>query len=144
MIRTRSLSGRLAYPLASLAQGAHTFKIKAWDNANNSSSVQFSATVANPGRLAIHDLLNYPNPMQAQTTFYFELTEDVQRMTVDIFTVAGRKIKSFIRTEPDSVNLPQREFSGSVGRTRHRGGSRGDRCLYIQGVGDPDSGRRRG
>ncbi|MCM2272458.1 MAG: type IX secretion system sortase PorU [candidate division Zixibacteria bacterium] len=102
--------GRLAYPLASLAQGAHTFKIKAWDNANNSSSVQFSATVANPGRLAIQDLLNYPNPMQAQTTFYFELTEDVQRMTVDIFTVAGRKIKSFTGQNLTASTYPNESF----------------------------------
>ncbi|MBK7141688.1 MAG: type IX secretion system sortase PorU [bacterium] len=88
-------SGRLAYPLGSLSQGEHTFKIKAWDNANNSSTTEFTATVSSPGRLAIQDLLNYPNPMQEQTTFYFELTDDVDRMSVEIFTVAGRKIRSF-------------------------------------------------
>ncbi len=88
-------SGRLAYPLGSLSQGEHTFKIKAWDNANNSSTAQFSATVSSPGRLAIQDLLNYPNPMQEQTTFYFELTDDVDQMSLEIFTVAGRKIRSY-------------------------------------------------
>jgi hypothetical protein len=104
------MRGRLAFPLASLSQGEHSLKIKAWDNANNSSAVQFSATVANPGRLAIHDLLNYPNPMQDATTFYFELTEDVERMTVDIFTVAGRKIRTFTGQNLMASTYPNESF----------------------------------
>jgi hypothetical protein len=103
-------SGRLAYPLGSLSLGEHTFKIKAWDNANNSSTTEFSATVASPGRLTIRDLLNYPNPMQQQTTFYFELTEDADRMTVDIFTVAGRKIRTFSGHDLMASTYPNDRF----------------------------------
>lgn len=99
-------TGSLAYPMQGLEPGRHTFKIKAWDNANNSTSIEFTAEVVASGFLAIENLLNYPNPMQAATTFYFELTQPVSRFSLDIFTLSGRKIKSFNRFGLGADNYP--------------------------------------
>ena len=90
--------GRLSYALAGLEPGRHEFKIKAWDNANNAAITSFEAEIGPAGPSAIVNLLNYPNPMADSTRFSFELTGDVERVTLDIFTVAGRKIQSFYRT----------------------------------------------
>ncbi len=88
-------TGRLEYPLTDLEPGRHTFKVKAWDNANNSAAVEFAAEVLANERLAIADLLNYPNPMRDSTRFSGYLTQPVARFQLDIFTLSGRKIRSF-------------------------------------------------
>jgi len=90
-------TGRLTYQLGDLAAGRHTFKVKAWDNANNSSTVEFAAEVETATAMAIVDLLNYPNPMQETTRFSYRLTRPAERLSLDIFTLSGRKIQSFQR-----------------------------------------------
>ncbi len=91
------VTGRLTYTLTNLEPGQHIFKIKAWDNANNSSVVQFVANIQSEKDLAILDLLNYPNPMKESTRFSLNLTRPVSSLHLDIFTLSGRKIKSFER-----------------------------------------------
>lgn len=90
-------TGTLSLPVADFEPGQHTLKFKAWDNANNSSTVSLSIEIATGASLAIQDLLNYPNPMADSTTFFFDLTQAVSRFDLDIFTLSGRKIKSFRR-----------------------------------------------
>ncbi len=85
-------SGSLAYQLDSLVPGEHKLKIKAWDNANNVSIVEFSAEMVAEGELAINELLNYPNPMGESTTFFFELTGTTERVDIEIFTLSGKNI----------------------------------------------------
>ncbi len=85
-------SGSLAYRLDSLAPGEHGLKIKAWDNANNVSIVEFRAEMVAEGVLAINELLNYPNPMGESTTFFFELTGTTERVDIEIFTLSGKNI----------------------------------------------------
>lgn len=87
--------GRLSWPISGLGQGAHTFKIKAWDNANNSSVVSFEAEIVGSNQLAIRDLLNYPNPMQDSTRFSLVLTGPTRQLTLEVFTLSGKKIWSF-------------------------------------------------
>lgn len=89
--------GTLNYNLDSLQPGLHTFKIKAWDNANNSSTLSFAAEITTSASLAIQDLLNYPNPMVDKTSFSFSLTQSVDRFSLEIFTLSGREINSFER-----------------------------------------------
>ncbi len=88
-------SGSLEYEITDLDPGLHTFKIKAWDNANNSSSVEFEGTVVISESFEIVDLLNYPNPMQDSTIFSFTITQPISQLSVEIFTLSGKKIKSF-------------------------------------------------
>lgn len=89
--------GTLNYNLDSLQPGLHTFKIKAWDNANNSATLSFAAEITTSTSLAIQDLLNYPNPMVDKTSFSFSLTQSVDRFSLEIFTLSGRQINSFDR-----------------------------------------------
>ena len=94
-------AGSLRYSLGDLEPGMHTIRLKAWDNANNSSSLLLSIDVVSSHRLSIQELLNYPNPMAENTTFFFELTQPVSRFNLEIFTLAGRRIQSIQR-----YNLP--------------------------------------
>ncbi len=89
--------GALNYNIDSLPPGLHAFKIKAWDNANNSSTLSFAAEIVTSSALAIQDLLNYPNPMSERTSFSFSLTQAVDRFSLEIFTLSGKKINSFDR-----------------------------------------------
>jgi len=88
-------SGKLAYPLEDVEPGRHTFKIKVWDNANNSATVEFAAEVIVEENLVIIDLLNYPNPMKDSTRFSAYLSHPVERFLLEIFTLSGRKIRTF-------------------------------------------------
>ena len=99
-------SGSIIYPLESLAVGEHRLKIKAWDNANNLSSAELTLEISAAGKLALNDLLNYPNPMGESTTFYFELTQPVDRLSLKIFTVSGRNIWSYNSPALAADNYP--------------------------------------
>ena len=99
-------SGSANFGLAGLTSGDHTLKIKAWDNANNFAVQSLTVSVVATGDLAIHNLLNYPNPMAEATTFYFELTNPAERFTLEIFTLSGRKIKSMERMDLSADNYP--------------------------------------
>ena len=90
-------NGALNYNLDSLETGLHNFKIKAWDNANNSSTFEFTAEIISGSALAIRDLLNYPNPMSEETSFSFSLTQPVDNFSLEIFTLSGKKINTFNR-----------------------------------------------
>ncbi|MBN2226916.1 MAG: type IX secretion system sortase PorU [candidate division Zixibacteria bacterium] len=89
--------GRITYPLGDLSAGQHVFKIKAWDNANNSSTVEFGAVINAENRLFMTDLLNYPNPMHDQTTFSCYLSSPAHRLRLEIFTLSGKRIKHYDR-----------------------------------------------
>ncbi|RKX25887.1 MAG: hypothetical protein DRP47_09075 [Candidatus Zixiibacteriota bacterium] len=90
-------TGSLEYILKDLKPGRHSFKIKTWDNANNSSSVEFAAEVKAFETPAIVDLLNYPNPMRNDTRFSCRLTQAMEKLSLEIFTLSGRRIKTFER-----------------------------------------------
>ena len=98
--------GSTAFSFGSLEPGEHTLKIKAWDNANNYAASSLSVTVSGSDALAIHNLLNYPNPMSGSTTFYFELSNPADRFTLEIFTLSGRKIQSMERLHLSADNYP--------------------------------------
>jgi hypothetical protein len=85
-------SGKLEYQIDNLDPGIHAFKVKVWDNANNSSVAEFNAEIVESNRLLISDLMNYPNPMKEQTTFSFLLTSPAKNVSLEIFTLSGKKI----------------------------------------------------
>lgn len=43
----------------------------------------------------LSDLLNYPNPAENSTGFYYELTDFADQVDLEIFTITGRKIRQF-------------------------------------------------
>lgn len=91
-------SGELQFTLPALTPDRHTFRLRAWDNANNPSSTEFEATPSQIGRIAISEMMNYPNPMEENTEFFFDLSESSESVELQIFTLSGRLIKEFRTT----------------------------------------------
>nr|MBN2276738.1 type IX secretion system sortase PorU [candidate division Zixibacteria bacterium] len=106
-------SGEIRYYPGSLPVGRHRFKIKAWDNANNSSVVEFDAELVETGKMQVSEVMNYPNPMTDKTMFSFALTADARLVSLEIFTLSGKKIKYF---EENSVPDDYYEFYEWDGR----------------------------
>ncbi|HDQ45769.1 MAG TPA: type IX secretion system sortase PorU [bacterium] len=90
------LKGRLTYPLTGLAPGRHSLTLKAWDNANNSATRHIEFEIVPPGEIRIEEVLSYPNPMQDQTHFTFQINRDAE-IDIKIFTVSGRQIRHLSR-----------------------------------------------
>jgi hypothetical protein len=88
------MAGSAGYRLDAVTPGEHAFKIKAWDNANNFSSYEFTATIREDASVALNEVLNYPNPMQDTTRFYLMFTGEVDGVALEIFTLSGRKIRT--------------------------------------------------
>ncbi len=88
-------TGTIAYEIGELEPGLHSFKVKAWDNANNSSVVEFDADITQGDHLMVYDLMNYPNPMAERTTFSFSLTSPANLVRLELFTLSGKKIKEY-------------------------------------------------
>jgi len=86
------LSGTIIYALGELDQGVHTLKIKAWDNANNSSLISVDCKVVPGNNLFFEDVLPYPNPFTNTTSFTFKLNLEAD-IVIKIFTVDGRMIR---------------------------------------------------
>ncbi len=83
--------GLLTYSFSDLAEGPHTLQVIAFDNFNQPSVATTNFLVKKSGDLAIDRFLIYPNPMQKSASFTFMLSQDAD-VTLDIFTVAGKKI----------------------------------------------------
>ena len=106
-------SGRISYTLGDLSAGQHLFKVKVWDNANNSSTVEFGAVINASDRSLLTDLLNYPNPMYERTTFSCYLSVPANKVSLEIFTLSGKRIKYYDRY---SVPAGYQEFYTWDGR----------------------------
>ncbi|HVP39937.1 MAG TPA: C25 family cysteine peptidase, partial [Candidatus Saccharimonadales bacterium] len=63
-----------------------------------SKTVQFQ--VASGGEFTLGEVINYPNPFEATTSFHYSLTTAVDELTVRIYTVSGRVVRE-IRAAPN-------------------------------------------
>jgi hypothetical protein len=70
------------------------FIIKAWDSANNSSEKELLLNLTESENLSLYNIFNYPNPFDFETQFTFEINQSAE-ITLSIFTLGGRKIKTF-------------------------------------------------
>ncbi|NHZ87234.1 MAG: hypothetical protein GWP19_15400, partial [Planctomycetia bacterium] len=69
-----------------------TFALLVQDAAGNpSDTLQLSFIVSE--KLDLIDYGNYPNPFAESTIFAYELTDAVEKLTITIYTVEGRKIR---------------------------------------------------
>ncbi|MDH3649849.1 MAG: type IX secretion system sortase PorU, partial [Saprospiraceae bacterium] len=100
-------SGVVTYPLNNLALGSHTIEVKAWDIANNSSTMFTEFVVVDEAAAALQHVLNYPNPFSTSTCFQFEHAFPNQDLDirVDIFTVSGRLINTIRKSIKSSTTL---------------------------------------
>jgi hypothetical protein len=87
--------GQVHYPFTGLKSGRYHLTLKAWDTHNNSGEANIDFIVTGSEQLALHGLLNYPNPMGSYTSFAFDHNRageplDIQ---VEIFNNAGQVVK---------------------------------------------------
>ena len=97
-------AGRVKYLLKDLTAGPHVLQLKAWDTYNNSAEHEVEFIAASTEALALDHVLNYPNPFSNITRFNFEHNhtgEDLD-VQVQIFTVAGRLVRTLRATVPGS------------------------------------------
>jgi len=109
------LKGELLYPLTAIAEGEHNIFLKAWDNANNSTTQSLMFRVISEDELRLENVLNYPNPFDytTGTHFTFQLNLDAE-IEIKIFTVSGRLIKKLdgIWGEPGFNMVPEEGWDG--------------------------------
>ncbi|HIB04277.1 MAG TPA: T9SS type A sorting domain-containing protein, partial [Candidatus Marinimicrobia bacterium] len=65
-----------------------------WDNANNPSEKEIKLYRTQVNKLEIYNAYNFPNPFATSTQFTFEVTQNID-LTLDLYTLGGRRIKSF-------------------------------------------------
>ncbi len=85
--------GKIEYPLTQLKTGEHHFKVSAFDNLNNLSSIDVPVKVAQSSALLLEEVVNYPNPFKNNTRFTFQTNADGADVTIKIYTVTGRIIQ---------------------------------------------------
>jgi hypothetical protein len=92
--------GTVRYQLPTLADGAHSLTLKAWDVVNNSGQATIHFRVQKNTGISITRLLNYPNPFSSTTTFLFEHNRPNENLlvTIRLFTVSGQLVKTIRQT----------------------------------------------
>jgi hypothetical protein len=65
-------SGTVRYPFFNLPDGRHHLRLKVWDIYNNPAEGSIEFVVASSGKLALQEVLNYPNPFRDRTHFVVE------------------------------------------------------------------------
>ena len=99
--------GTVSYQLVDLSPGKHTVKVSAWDTFNNYNEKTKDFEVIDDSRKTekwIGNLLNHPNPVQNRgTDFGFTVNSpaDLERYSVTVYTINGRKIASVENRMPN-------------------------------------------
>jgi hypothetical protein len=94
--------GSVSYHLSGLAEGSHSFTVKAWDNYNNSSEETIHFVVESGGRFLLRDLINYPNPFTGETRITGQVNRPGEdyKASISIISLSGKLVKE-IRTTMD-------------------------------------------
>ena len=87
------VAGRKISCLDADGENRHTLVVKAWDNANNSSTVSAEVRVVSQAGLVLDEVMNYPNPFSQNTTFTFVANQDAE-VIIKIYTIAGQLIRT--------------------------------------------------
>ncbi len=84
--------GVLEYPLPTLEPGEHLIRLKVWDSFNNSARAEVQVQIAEEQDSPLSDLLFYPNPMQMEGHFTYNLKVPAGRVRIQVFSVSGRLV----------------------------------------------------
>lgn len=85
--------GELSWQLYDLEEGNHILQLIVFDNFNNPTVAETTFKAKSSGKVAIEQMLPYPNPMKKDGYFTFVITEDSD-ITISIYTITGRKIRT--------------------------------------------------
>ncbi len=88
-------TGTVTYKFSSMTPGDYKIKLRAWDVFNNLSEQEAPFTVVSADNgIVLRDVVNYPNPFAANTTFTFQHNVSAPiNAKIKIYTIAGRMIK---------------------------------------------------
>ena len=88
--------GWIKVPMHDLENGEHILRLKAWDLHNNSSEAEIRFFVDRTAALALHRVLNYPNPFSDETAFVFDHKKPgaIFDYRIDIYHINGRYVVS--------------------------------------------------
>ena len=104
-----SRSGTATIQLNDLAPGSHTVEIRAFDIANNLSTVELSFIVDDELNSEIFSFEVFPNPAPAQqATIRFSLTHDVGNInstSIDVYNLQGRFMREIEVLGPFADNF---------------------------------------
>jgi hypothetical protein len=109
--------GRLEARLPTLPLGEHEISLKVWDNFNNSTLITKRIEAVSTDNLELSDVMNYPNPIRkgvAETAFQYCLNDDVDRVTIKIFTEAGKRIKTIDIISSDLTRMDCNEVNWNL------------------------------
>ncbi|MFC1713745.1 C25 family cysteine peptidase [Candidatus Poribacteria bacterium] len=87
-----------------LMNGEYIMQIQAADTSSNSAYL--TPPEAEPLRfrvdeeVAVGEIVNMPNPFSDTTTFFYSLTQPADRVTIKIYTVKGRLVRTLVQDFP--------------------------------------------
>ncbi|MCU4163509.1 type IX secretion system sortase PorU [Carboxylicivirga caseinilyticus] len=88
--------GTLSYQLSEMETGRHKLELKAWDNLNNSTSIEIEFVVELSGELKVNNTMLYPNPVMSGETIKISFDHDAPNSMLDatlrLFDLSGRLI----------------------------------------------------
>jgi hypothetical protein len=92
--------GYINFPVKGIADGKHTFKVKAWDVNNNSGEGSVDFVVLDGKIAGIENLMNYPNPFNSETHFVFEHNhpQEALEVKISIYNSTGAIVKNIEQT----------------------------------------------
>ncbi|MEM6261795.1 MAG: type IX secretion system sortase PorU [Bacteroidota bacterium] len=96
-------NGEVRYQLRDLPAGEHKLLVRVWDVANNFSEATTSFIVVDDARLALTEVLNYPNPVEDQTRFLIGHNRPGKEFQVQVRITSG--------TDGRVVNVLRNQFS---------------------------------
>jgi hypothetical protein len=93
-------SGTVRYPFFNLPDGRHHLRLKVWDIYNNPAEGSIEFVVASSGKLALQEVLNYPNPFRDRTHFVVEHNQAGANVEfeIHIYSLDGR-LRKVLREE---------------------------------------------
>lgn len=88
--------GYVNFPVAGLADGKHTLRVKAWDVYNNSGEGVVNFVVLNGKVVQVQNISNYPNPFTDITHFVFDHNHpnEALKATIHIFNSSGSLVRT--------------------------------------------------
>jgi hypothetical protein len=88
-------AGTVTYPLRDLPNGRNTIRVRGWDTYNNARTAETFFEVLSSDKLAVVEVMNFPNPFSKTTAFTFKHNQAVPvSATVKVYTLAGRLIQT--------------------------------------------------